>query len=56
MKRRVFSLVAALGLVIASLPDHPTVIASSCDECKEECASIPMEPQACREWRCPECA
>lgn len=56
MKRRVFFVVAALGLAIASLSDLPTDSASSCAECEEECASIPMEPQACLEWRCPECA
>jgi hypothetical protein len=55
MTRRVLSLAAALGLLILSLSSTP-VTASSCEECEELCAEIPMDPGECLQLYCPECA
>jgi hypothetical protein len=55
MKRRLFSLVVASGLVAASLT-HPIAVPDSCEECREECNNIPMDPDECLQLYCPECA
>jgi hypothetical protein len=68
MKRRALFLAATLGLVAASLsqptvatdlgltPGHPTVPATSCEECRANCNLIPMHPDDCIDMYCPECA
>lgn len=55
MKRRLFSLAVAFGLVAACLA-YPTSAADSCDECRAECNDIPMAREECLEMYCPECA
>lgn len=55
MTRRVLSLAAALGLLTLSLSSTP-VTASSCEECADHCATLPMDPEDCLQLYCPECA
>ena len=56
MRRRLFPLVAAFGLLATSLT-FPTVATSgSCEECRETCNSIPMATEDCLELYCPGCA
>jgi hypothetical protein len=55
MKRRLFSLAVAFGLVAASLP-YPISAVDSCEECWEECNNTPIDPDECLQMNCPECA
>lgn len=69
MQRRALFLIAALGLVAASLsrpttatdlqlqqPGSPNFLASSCEECRANCNLIPMDTADCIQLYCPECA
>ena len=57
MRRRLFSLAAAFGLLAATLiaPTFASVPARTCEECREYCNLIPMHPDDCREMYCPGC-
>jgi hypothetical protein len=55
MTRRLYSLAVILGILAFGLASFPTT-AVSCEECEEDCRSIPMDPQDCLQLYCPECA
>jgi hypothetical protein len=58
MRRRAFSLAAAVGLLAASLlyPAVSPIAKASCEECADQCNQIPMDPEECLQMYCPDCA